>query len=36
MALKVKAKEREMKVGRYAGTYRYVMSPHEYADLQPR
>ena len=27
MALKVKAKERLQKVGKYAGTYRYVMLP---------
>ena len=33
MALKVKAKEREMKVGQYAGTYRYVMLPVLYATL---
>ena len=33
MALKVKAKEREMKVGQYAGTYRYVMLPELYATL---
>ena len=33
MALKVKAKEREMKVGLYAGTYRYVMVPELYSQL---
>ena len=33
MALKVKAKEREMKVGQYAGTYRYVMLPELYSTL---
>ena len=33
MALKVKAKEREMKVGKYAGTYRYVMLPELYSAL---
>ncbi len=33
MALKVKAKEREMKVGQYAGTYRYVMMPELYSTL---
>jgi len=33
MALKVKAKEREMKVGVYAGTYRYVMLPEYYSSL---
>ncbi len=27
MSLKVKAKEREFKVGKYAGEYRYVMVP---------
>ncbi len=27
MALKVKARERMFKVGKYAGTYRYIMSP---------
>ena len=33
MSLKVKAKEREMKVGLYAGTYRYVMVPEIYSSL---
>ena len=33
MALKIKAKEREMKVGKYAGTYRYVMLPELYSTL---
>ena len=33
MALKVKAKEREFKVGKYAGTYRYVMQPELYSAL---
>ena len=33
MALKVKAKERMMKVGKYAGTYRYVMLPEMYSSL---
>ncbi len=33
MALKVKAKEREFKVGKYAGTYRYVMLPELYSML---
>jgi len=33
MALKIKAKEREMKVGKYAGTYRYVMAPELYSSL---
>ena len=27
MALKVKAQERIQKIGKYAGTYRYVMMP---------
>ena len=31
--MKVKAKEREMKVGLYAGTYRYVMVPELYSSL---
>ena len=34
MALKVKAKERLLKVGKYANTYRYD-AVSEYADLQP-
>ena len=33
MALKVKAKERLQKVGKYAGTYRYVMIPELYSAL---
>ena len=33
MALKVKAKEREFKVGKYAGEYRYVMVPELYSAL---
>ena len=33
MALKVKAREREIKVGKYAGTYRYVMLPEIYSML---
>jgi predicted histone-like DNA-binding protein len=33
MALKVKAKEREFKVGKYAGEYRYVMAPELYSAL---
>ena len=33
MSLKVKAKEREFKVGKYAGTYRYVMQPELYSAL---
>ena len=33
MSLKVKAKEREMKVGLYAGTYRYLMVPEIYSSL---
>ena len=33
MALKVKAKEREFKVGKYAGAYRYVMVPELYSAL---
>ena len=33
MSLKIKAKEREMKVGKYAGTYRYVMVPELYSTL---
>lgn len=33
MALKVKAKEREFKVGKYAGEYRYVMVPEMYSAL---
>ena len=33
MALKVKAKEREFKVGKHAGEYRYVMAPELYSAL---
>ena len=33
MALKVKAKEREFKVGKYAGDWRYVMQPELYSAL---
>ena len=33
MALKVKAKEREFKVGKFAGEYRYVMAPELYSAL---
>ena len=33
MALKVKAKERMQKIGKYAGTYRYVMMPELYTAL---
>ncbi len=33
MALKIKAKEREFKVGKYAGTYRYTMVPELYSTL---
>ena len=33
MSLKVKAKERLQKVGKYAGTYRYVMLPELYSSL---
>ena len=33
MALKVKARERIQKVGKYAGTYRYVMLPEIYSAL---
>ena len=33
MALKVKAKERKFKVGKYAGEYRYVMVPEMYSAL---
>ncbi|MCR4582727.1 MAG: DNA-binding protein [Prevotella sp.] len=33
MALRIKAKERLMKVGTYAGTYRYVMMPELYSML---
>ena len=33
MALKVKAQERIQKIGKYAGTYRYVMMPDLYIAL---
>ena len=33
MSLKVKAREREFKVGKYAGNYRYVMAPELYSAL---
>ena len=33
MALKIKARERQMKVGKYAGEYRYVMLPEIYSTL---
>jgi len=33
MALKVKAKEREFKVGNFAGKFRYVMNPELYSAL---
>ena len=33
MALKVKAKEREFKIGKFAGEYRYVMAPELYSAL---
>ena len=33
MALKVKAKEREMKIGKNPGEYRYVMLPELYSTL---
>ena len=33
MALKVKAKEREMKIGKNPGVYRYVMLPELYSTL---
>ena len=33
MSLKVKAKERKFKVGKYAGEYRYVMVPEMYSAL---
>ena len=33
MALKIKAKERKFKVGKYAGTFRYVMVPELYSAL---
>ena len=33
MALKVKAKEREIKIGKNPGVYRYVMLPELYSTL---
>ena len=33
MALKVKAKEQYQNIGKYAGTYRYVMMPELYTSL---
>ena len=33
MALKVKAKEQLMKIGKYADTYRFVMQPELYIAL---
>ena len=33
MALKIKAKERQFKVGKYAGDYRYMMLPEIYSTL---
>ena len=33
MSLKFKAREREFKVGKYAGNYRYVMAPELYSAL---
>lgn len=33
MALKVKATEQKIKVGKYADTYRYVMAPELYTTL---
>ena len=33
MALKVKAKEQYQNIGKYAGTYRYVMMPELYTAL---
>jgi len=33
MALKVRAKEKLQKIGKYAGTYRYVMQPELYTPL---
>ena len=33
MALKVKAKERKFKIGKYAGDWRYVMQPELYSSL---
>ena len=36
MALKVKAKEKLQKIGKYADSYRYVMMPELYSTLPPR
>lgn len=36
MALKVKAKEQLIKVGKYAATYRYVMKPELHACLDQK
>ena len=36
MALKVKANERLMKIGIYAGSYRYVMAPELYTSLDQK
>ena len=33
MALKVKATEQKIKIGKYADTYRYVMAPELYTSL---
>jgi len=33
MALKIKAKERKFKIGKYAGNWRYVMQPELYSSL---
>lgn len=33
MALKIKAKERKFKIGKYAGDWRYVMQPELYSSL---
>ena len=35
MALKVKAKEKLQKIGKFAGEYRYVMMPELYTPLTP-
>ena len=36
MAIKLKAKEQKQYVGKYAGTYRYVMSTELYNKLTER
>ena len=36
MALKVKAKEQYQNIGKYAGKYRYVMSPEMYSSLNQK